>query len=317
MKKLFHKLHHVPSILLGVPLLIICLTGFILLFEDDVDRLQNKEFYQVEVPANSEALPLEVIVEKASAVIGDGKVVGSVTIGEIDEPYLIGIDKSKSKWAINQYTGEVIGEKQKSKFFMSVFILHRFFFDMPKVRGEATVGRTLTGVSTVFMVIILISGLVIWVPKSVKGLKNRLGISVTKGWKRFWFDTHVAGGFYFAILLLAISLTGLYWSFNWYRDGLLELVTSPEREAMVKEVQEVAYGQIKIAGYEKVKVIDTKLDLPQSAHSIIYSIHTGSWGGAFSKWLYVIAMLFAISFPITGYWLWIKKKIAKRKKNRQ
>ncbi len=316
MKKLFHKLHHVPSVLLGIPLLIICLTGFILLFEDDVDRLQNKEFYQVEVPQNAQALPLEVLVEKASAGIGGGKVIGSITIGDNDEPYLIGIDRSRSKWAINQYTGEVIGEKKKSKFFMTVFVMHRFFLDMPKAKGETTVGKTLVGVSTIFMVIILISGLVIWVPKSVKGLKNRLSISVTKGWKRFWFDTHVAGGFYFAILLLVISMTGLYWSFSWYREGLLDIVTSPEREAMVREVQEAAYSQIKIAGYDNIKVIDTTLDLPKSAHSIIYSIHTGRWGGAFSKWLYVIAMLFAISFPVTGYWLWIKKKIAKRKNRR-
>ena len=58
----------------------------------------------------------------------------------------------------------------------------------------------------------------------------------------------------------------------------------------------------------RVTVIDATVDLPQNAHSIIKSIHTGKWGGAFSKWLYAITMFIATTLPITGYWLWLKNK---------
>ena len=44
-----------------------------------------------------------------------------------------------------------------------------------------------------------------------------------KGWRRFWYDLHVAGGMYTLIFLLAMALTGLTWSFSWYRTGFYKV----------------------------------------------------------------------------------------------
>lgn len=73
------------------------------------------------------------------------------------------------------------------------------------------------------MVVILISGLVIWWPRSHKSLQNRLKLSCNKGWFRFWYDSHVSLGFYATIFLLIMALTGLTWSFRWYRTGFYAL----------------------------------------------------------------------------------------------
>lgn len=50
-------------------------------------------------------------------------------------------------------------------------------------------------------------------------LHNRLKIQTRKGWFRFFYDLHVSGGFYATLLLLALTLTGLTWSFGWYRNA--------------------------------------------------------------------------------------------------
>ena len=68
-------------------------------------------------------------------------------------------------------------------------------------------------------VFVLISGVVVWWPRTRKALKNSLKIVANKGWRRFWYDLHVAGGMYALVFLLAMSLTGLTWSFQWYRTG--------------------------------------------------------------------------------------------------
>ena len=81
----------------------------------------------------------------------------------------------------------------------------------------------IVGVSTLMFVFVLISGIIIWIPRSTKALKNSLKISVNKGWKRFWYDLHIAGGLYTFIFLLALSLTGLTWSFSWYRTGFFKV----------------------------------------------------------------------------------------------
>ena len=66
---------------------------------------------------------------------------------------------------------------------------------------------------------ILMTGLVVWLPRSKKMLRNRLTVKLNKGWRRFWYDLHVAGGFYALVVLLAMALTGLTWSFPWYRTA--------------------------------------------------------------------------------------------------
>jgi uncharacterized iron-regulated membrane protein len=40
----------------------------------------------------------------------------------------------------------------------------------------------------------------------------------------------------------------------------------------------------------------------------VYQLHTGKWGGLFSKFLYFIACLVGATLPWTGYYFWLKKK---------
>ena len=54
-------------------------------------------------------------------------------------------------------------------------------------------------------------------------LKNRLKISFRNGWQRLCYGLHVAGGMYVVLLLLIMALTGLTWSFDWYRTGFYKV----------------------------------------------------------------------------------------------
>lgn len=102
---------------------------------------------------------------------------------------------------------------------MKMMRLHRWLLDEYKRDGSFAWGKTIVGYSTLVLVIIIISGLVIWYPRNKKVLKNRLKIKTKAGWFRFLYDLHVSGGFYAALLLLVLALTGLTWSFGWYRDA--------------------------------------------------------------------------------------------------
>lgn len=61
---------------------------------------------------------------------------------------------------------------------------------------RSLLGKMIVGVSTLLFVVVLISGIVIWWPRTRKALKNSLRISVGRGFRRFWYDLHVAGGMY-------------------------------------------------------------------------------------------------------------------------
>ena len=46
------------------------------------------------------------------------------------------------------------------------------------------------------------------------------------GCTRLLYDLHIAGGIYALVVLLALSLTGLTWSFSWYRGGFYKVFGS-------------------------------------------------------------------------------------------
>ena len=124
---------------------------------------------------------------------------------------------------VDQYTGEVKGRYERAPFFMTMFRLHRWLLDSMKPDGSIFWGKMIVGTATLMLVFVLLSGVVIWWPRTKKALKNSLKIVAGKGWRRFWYDLHVAGGMYTLIFLLAMALTGLTWSFSWYRTGFYKV----------------------------------------------------------------------------------------------
>jgi uncharacterized iron-regulated membrane protein len=104
-------------------------------------------------------------------------------------------------------------------FFTTMFKLHRWLLDTNSSRNGVSIGKFLVGTSTLLLVIILLTGLVLWLMHPKKNVK----ISVRNGLPRFLHDLHVSGGVYATIFLLALALTGLTWSFNWYRTGFYNL----------------------------------------------------------------------------------------------
>ncbi len=311
MRTFFKKLHSVLAIILGLPIALICLTGGILVFENEIIAWQSPELFHIENP-QGQPLPMKELLDKISPHLPQDKELSMVIVGDANTPYKVSVKGVKKRWSINQYTGELIGEHKRNSFFSTVIWLHRFFLDTPEKKGQMTAGKMLIGISTLAMVFILLSSLRLWWPKTLNGLKNRLSISVTKGWKRFLYDIHVSGGFYVNILLLLMCLTGLVWSFSWYREAFYALFTSPEQEAMIKEMAQAAYTQTKVVGYEGLRIMNTQADLPWSMGKLIHVLHYGTWAGIFSQILYLIAMIVGTFLPFTGYWMWIKRKRKKK-----
>ncbi|WP_205502382.1 PepSY-associated TM helix domain-containing protein [Rufibacter psychrotolerans] len=128
-------------------------------------------------------------------------------------------------YLVDQYTGEVKGttEGPASEFFHTVEGLHRTL--MVKAEpGTLNWGKIVVGAATIIFVFIILSGLVIWFPKKLKNWKQGLKIKTSGNWKRLNHDLHNTLGFYSSFLLLIMALTGLCWSFEWYRDGASALL---------------------------------------------------------------------------------------------
>ena len=223
MRKLFGKFHLWLSVPFGVIITITCFTGALLELESEITALCKGHIAAV-TPVG-EALPLNVIADRVDVTLPeDVDVKGIVVPNSPCEAYKVNLSKPKKTAVyVNQYTGEVIGSDERIPFYQTVFRLHRWLMDSNPGEGKVFWGKMVVGASTLAFVVILLTGLVIWWPRNRKMLKNRLQIALKKGKNRFWYDLHVAGGFYALMLLLAMALTGLTWSFEWYKNGLYSL----------------------------------------------------------------------------------------------
>lgn len=224
MKKAFRKIHLWLSVPFGLIITVICFSGAALVFEDEVMELCRRDLYYVE-KVSGDPLPVEYLIEKVSETLPDGVAVTGISISS-DAERTCQVSLSKPRRAsvyVDQYTGEVKGRYERAPFFLTMFRLHRWLLDSMKPDGGIFWGKMIVGASTLMFVFVLVSGIVIWWPRTKKALKNSLKIAADKGRRRFWHDLHVAGGMYALVLLLAMALTGLTWSFPWYRAGFYKV----------------------------------------------------------------------------------------------
>lgn len=280
MKKIFKELHIWLSLPLGLVMSVICFSGAMLVFEKEITEMVQKEYYFVD-KVSDDALSIEEVEALVKPTLADDVEIKNVEVSEDPERcYKVNLSKPKRAAVfVDQYSGDIKGLPERLPFFRTMFRLHRWLMDTRPDDGGIFWGKMIVGVSTLLMVVILISGIVIWIPNNIKNLKTRLTINIRKGWRRFCYDLHVAGGIFAVLLLLAMALTGLTWSFEWYRDGFNDL-----------------FGEL-------------------ISRKTIRAIHVGSWGGLTTRILWFLAAMIGATLPLTGYYLFFKRKFGNRKKS--
>lgn len=368
MKKFFKQIHIWLSIPFGVVIAVTCFSGAMLIFEPEITAKVQSDYQRVE-RVGVAPLPIDELLRRVEPTLKEGQRITGVTIfDDMELCYKVGLSEPKhAATYIDQYSGEVKGQPERLEFFRTMFRLHRWLMDeRPEESNAIFWGKMIVGVSTLMFAIIILSGIVIWVPKSIKALKNRTQIALRKGWHRFWYDLHVAGGIYATLLLLAMALTGLTWSFEWYRNDFYRLFgveveaksNAPQKsergDKRTKEGNayiswERAYNNTRsiVGNVEKMTIARGSVSVPcegwgnqrasdkyvfdeatgeitatelyaDSEHSRkvrgwIYSVHVGNWGGMLTRILWFLAAMIGATLPLTGYYLWIKRKFIRKR----
>lgn len=219
-RKLFNDIHLWMGIGSGLILFFVCLSGTMYAFRSEIEQLLEPSKYHVVADEHKERLSAEVIMERVQQEVG-GKVAYVEIPHDKDRSYKINVktseeDRRGTTYFADPYTAEVKGSSEgpASAFFMFIFRLHRWLL------LDTEVGRPIVGVATLIFAFLVLTGLVLWWPKKLKNWKQGLKIKTDANWKRINHDLHNTFGFYAFLLLLVMALTGLCWSFGWYKEGL-------------------------------------------------------------------------------------------------
>ena len=252
MKKIFLKFHLWLAVPFGIIITIICFTGSMLVFEPEIVNVLRHDQIYVDNPRHT-ALSVDEIVRKVEQTLpSDVKVTGVTMYSDPNLSCKVNLSKPRrAAMYVDQYTGQLKGLNERPAFFDFMQRLHRWLLDSRDNSGGVFWGRTIVGISTIMFVLVLLSGVVIWWPRTVRMLRNSLKITTSKSRHLLWRSLHVAGGMYVLLLLLAMALTGLTWSFTWYSKGFNALFGVNEVQKSGAEVY--AEQQAKDAAKAKEK----------------------------------------------------------------
>lgn len=230
MKKFFSKFHLWLAVPFGIIITLICFSGAMLVFENDIVKVIRHDQLYVASPSHT-VLSIDEIVKKVEQTLPSDVKVTDVTL--FSDPELackVSLSKpNKAVMYVDQYTGQLKGMYERPAFFDTMQRLHRWLLDSPG-NGGTFWGRIIVGTSTIIFVLVLLSGIIIWWPRTMRILRNSLKIKVSKGRHLLWRSLHIAGGMYALLLLLVMALTGLTWSFSWYSKGFYALFGANKTE---------------------------------------------------------------------------------------
>lgn len=203
------------GLLSSVIVFVMCLTGCLYAFKNQITDFSNRDKIYISQGSgkvmNPDLIRAELLKqnkELTSMIISDDKG-KSFVIGYREN----NLDKSTY---YNQYTGKVLGQANVGsvQFFETVLDLHRNLM-------MGNVGRQIVGASVLVFCILLISGLILWLPKKLKFLKQGLTVMFKAKFQRVNYDLHNTLGFYTFLMLFFIAVTGLYVTYPWVKNALI------------------------------------------------------------------------------------------------
>jgi len=161
--------------------------------------------------------------------------------------------QQQAEMFLNPYTGAVLKDQREQsaadEFFLFVRAGHRFLW-LPKKIGSPVVGS-----ACIIFVITMITGLIWWYPTkwTKKAVKDSFTVKWRAKWKRLNIDIHNVIGLYSVLFVLALTLSGIFFSFEWFKKGAYQVLTwKTLSEKRIDAVSDTTVGQARFAHQEDV-----------------------------------------------------------------
>lgn len=256
-RKLFNDIHLYAGLISGLVVILVCLSGTIYVYNTEIKEWADSERYFVEEEGSR--LSLDELRSKVESQIG-GEVTSVFVSEDPSRTVQFSLLKDGEKgrgttFFVNPYSGEVVAdnsERTAAEEFMSMqFSLHRWLLidriEEPLLESMSNreLGRLINGIATSLFLLGVLTGMVIWVPQKVKSWRQGLKVKWSGNWKRVNHDLHNTLAFYSLIALFIMSATGLFWSFQWYREGwqkTWDTYQPPKKEQKGEEAIEIVPG---------------------------------------------------------------------------
>jgi uncharacterized iron-regulated membrane protein len=226
------QVHSVFGLALSLVLAVVGMTGAIMSFEDEIGASLNAGIMRVEARSAPMLTP-DQLIARLQANPDFGKV-SAVTLAS-DPSAAVRIRFARNEGGsrpssiyVDPYDARVLGAPRGEEFFVTVRRLHRWLLLPGDAKGY---GRQITGVAAIGLIAMLISGIVLRWPHRAGSVKMWLKPNLALRGRGFHRSLHAVAGTWVLPVYLVMVLTGLWYSFDWYKNGATWLLSRPSTVA--------------------------------------------------------------------------------------
>lgn len=248
LKKTLFQLHWFFGITAGLVLALMGITGAAVSFQDEILRALNPNVLTVE-KREAGVLPPAELVRKLEAT--EGQTVAMLFVeresGNAARVFFTpppGERRGQLRY-FDPYTGDYRGDVVGQDVFGFLLQFHRFL-----VMGDT--GRNITGACTLILVFFCLSGLYLRWPRQVASWRAWLTLDWRKKGRAFNWDLHSVFGTWCLLAYLLSALTGLYWSYDWYSQGLTKLLSDAPQNERMRKRGPAPDGAAPVANYDAI-----------------------------------------------------------------
>jgi sulfite reductase (NADPH) flavoprotein alpha-component len=222
-RKVLFQLHWIFGITVGIVLAIVGATGALLSFEQQIVASLARGGRHVEANGRTPLAPPELLT-RIAANEPQKRITGLNMVREPAETVRVTFAPREQRY-VDPYTGALLPAASggAETFFRNVRQLHRWL--MLGELGDRDIGRQVVGASTLLLIFMALTGLYMRWPRgpAARRLKTWLVPDFRLKGRAFLWNLHSVIGTWVLPIYLVIALTGLQWSYEWYRDGLYNI----------------------------------------------------------------------------------------------
>jgi sulfite reductase (NADPH) flavoprotein alpha-component len=230
-RRILFQAHWLLGITAGLVLALMGVTGAMMSFENEIMTALSPGVARV-TPSPLRPLSSDALVAAVSRQ-RDGIVVTQLVI-EADPAraprvtFLQPDGKSRQRSFVDPVTGDLLGSATGETFFGKVRKLHRWLLLSGDGNGP---GRQITAACAIALIFFALSGLYLRWPSRPLNWRSWLLLDLRKSGRSLYYGLHSVVGAWLILFYLTSAMTGLWWSYGWYQNGVRYALTGSVQKA--------------------------------------------------------------------------------------
>ncbi|WP_029002591.1 PepSY domain-containing protein [Azorhizobium doebereinerae] len=223
-KAVLFQIHWFLGITAGIVLAVVGVTGGMLSFEDEILRALNPGIITV-TPQGTPLAP-DALLARVRAAAPDRAVSMLTVRADPDASARVmfapapGVQGRGEMRYVNPYDGALLPQPVGVDTLRTIMFIHRWL-------AAGDVGKQIVGAATAMLVFFALSGLYLRWPRNALSLKRWFALDLSRRGRSLFWELHSVIGTWVLPFYLLAALTGLTWSYDWYRMAFYDLMGAP------------------------------------------------------------------------------------------